>query len=64
MLFANDGARLELARNWTKAHVVVLAGEPLGEPIVQYGPFVMNTRQEIQQAFLDFQSGKMGRVPD
>jgi redox-sensitive bicupin YhaK (pirin superfamily) len=63
VLFANDGARLELVAT-EKAHVLLLAGEPIDEPIVQYGPFVMNTRQEIQQAFLDFQSGKMGRVPD
>jgi redox-sensitive bicupin YhaK (pirin superfamily) len=42
---------------------VVLAGEPLGEPIAQYGPFVMNTFDEIRQAMFDVQRGKFGVVP-
>ena len=46
------------------SHVIVLAGEPLGEPIVQYGPFVMNTIEEIQQAFSDVERGKFGVVPE
>jgi hypothetical protein len=44
------------------ARALVLAGEPLGEPVVAYGPFVMNTPEEIGQAFRDYQSGKMGRL--
>ena len=36
----------------------MLAGRPLNEPIVQYGPFVMNTREEIEQALQDYQSGR------
>ncbi len=63
VLFLNDGEGLEL-EGIERAHVLVLGGEPIHEPIVQYGPFVMNTREEIQQAFLDFQRGKMGRVPE
>lgn len=40
------------------ARFVVLAGKPLNEPIVQHGPFVMNTREEIRQAFQDFSADK------
>jgi redox-sensitive bicupin YhaK (pirin superfamily) len=63
VLFANDGERLELSAV-DAAHVLVLAGEPIHEPIVQYGPFVMNTRQETEEAFSDFRAGKFGKIPE
>ena len=43
------------------ARLLVIAGKPIGEPVVQYGPFVMNTREEIEQAIRDYQSGELVR---
>jgi redox-sensitive bicupin YhaK (pirin superfamily) len=43
------------------ARVLLLAGKPLREPVVQYGPFVMNTREEIERAIADYQSGALAR---
>jgi hypothetical protein len=63
LLFANDGGRVELTAD-EDAHVILLAGEPIREPIVQYGPFVMNTVEEIRRAFADVQEGKFGEIPE
>ena len=62
ILFANDGERLTLSAT-EDAHVIVLAGEPFNEPIVQYGPFVMTSVREIEQAIVDVESGKFGPIP-
>jgi len=50
---------LEVKAGSDGARFLLLAGKPLNEPIVQHGPFVMNTRQEIEQAIRDYQSGKL-----
>lgn len=59
VLGAGDSVRL---RSETGGRLLLLAGVPLNEPVARYGPFVMNTQQEIQQAFRDYQSGKMGEI--
>jgi redox-sensitive bicupin YhaK (pirin superfamily) len=63
VLFANDAPHLDLVAE-EDSHVILLSGEPLHEPVVQYGPFVMNTVPEIERAILDVNSGKFGPVPD
>jgi redox-sensitive bicupin YhaK (pirin superfamily) len=52
-----DGVRL--AAGTAPARALLIAGRPLGEPIVQYGPFVMNTEAEIRQALTDFRAGRL-----
>ncbi|MVM32367.1 pirin family protein [Spirosoma sp. HMF4905] len=54
-----DGATITLSTS-TDAKLLILAGEPIHEPLAVYGPFVMNTREEILEAFEDFQNGRMG----
>jgi quercetin 2,3-dioxygenase len=63
VLFANDASELELQAK-EASHVILLAGEPIDEPIVQYGPFVMNSADEVRQALLDVQRGAFGEIPD
>jgi hypothetical protein len=57
----SDGDAVKIRAGAKGARVLVLAGKPIREPIVQYGPFVMNTREEIEQAIADYQSGAFAR---
>jgi redox-sensitive bicupin YhaK (pirin superfamily) len=58
-----DAVRLSVApESTTPARLLLLGGVPLREPIARYGPFVMNTEQEIHQAFQDYRAGKLGHV--
>jgi redox-sensitive bicupin YhaK (pirin superfamily) len=43
--------------------VLLIAGAPLREPVARYGPFVMSTRDELVEAFRDFESGNFGKIP-
>ena len=61
-VLTSDGDRIEVTAGPEGARFLVLAGLPLSEPVVQYGPFVMNTRQEIEQAVRDYQSGALTRT--
>jgi redox-sensitive bicupin YhaK (pirin superfamily) len=63
-----DGLLLRAAGTQPQAgaggwEILILGGLPLREPVARYGPFVMNTREEIVQAFEDFQAGRMGTIP-
>jgi redox-sensitive bicupin YhaK (pirin superfamily) len=51
----SDGVVIEAS---TDAKVLLIAGQPLNEPIAQYGPFVMNTQQQLHEAINDFRAGK------
>jgi quercetin 2,3-dioxygenase len=61
LVFTREGEGVMLEA-LTDAQLLWLSGEPIDEPIVGYGPFVMNTEAEIHQAFADFQGGRMGAL--
>ncbi|MEN9383361.1 MAG: hypothetical protein RL323_504 [Pseudomonadota bacterium] len=62
VLLDQQGANLGLEAE-TNAVVLLLSGEPLNEPVVGYGPFVMNTREQIETAMADFNRGRFGQMP-
>jgi redox-sensitive bicupin YhaK (pirin superfamily) len=53
------GGQVRIRAGAQGARMLLLAGKPIGEPVVQYGPFVMNTPEEIQQAVIDYQRGQL-----
>ena len=64
-IFSNDGDEVRISNAASakqEANVLLISGEPLNEPVARYGPFVMNTRQEVVQAFEDYQQGRLGRI--
>ncbi|HEX5443939.1 MAG TPA: pirin family protein [Pirellulales bacterium] len=60
-VFDRAGTQLTIEAR-EESTILVLSGEPIDEPVVSYGPFVMNTEDEIRQAIQDYRSGKMGRL--
>ena len=65
IIFDKDGEEIEInvTDNTTSAfEVLLIAGKPLNEPIARYGPFVMNRREEIREAIVDYQNGAMGNI--
>ena len=53
------GDRVDITAEAEGARFILVAGRPIGEPVVQYGPFVMTTREEIEQAMADYRDGKL-----
>lgn len=62
-LMENSGEHFDIEAS-EKAVVLILSGEPINEPIAAHGPFVMNTKEELRQAFNDFSNGKFGYLED
>ena len=60
--FENDGEKISVEVGPGGAKFLLLAGQPLHEPVTRHGPFVMSTKEEIRQAFIDYSEGKLVRV--
>lgn len=55
----SEGEQVTIRTSAKSARLLLIAGKPIGEPVVQYGPFVMNSREEIEQALRDYQAGRL-----
>jgi hypothetical protein len=62
VIFSDDGDAVTIAAGRERLDVLLIGGAPLNEPIVRHGPFVMNTEDEIRQAIVDYQAGRMGEI--
>jgi redox-sensitive bicupin YhaK (pirin superfamily) len=63
MLGSGDSVVAQAAEGQKPLELFVLGGRPIGEPVAHYGPFVMNNKAELVQAYEDFQNGRLGTVP-
>ncbi|PXX21474.1 MULTISPECIES: pirin family protein [Burkholderia] len=62
IVYGDDGDTVTFTAGDGPLDLLLIGGVPLNEPIVRYGPFVMNTEEEIRQAVVDYQTGRMGRI--
>jgi quercetin 2,3-dioxygenase len=62
MAMLTRGDALPLRGKSPRSRALVIAGEPLDEPVVRHGPFVMNTVEEVQEAIADFEAGRFGQI--
>jgi redox-sensitive bicupin YhaK (pirin superfamily) len=59
LLVFGPGPEVRIRAGGAETRLILVAGQPLGEPVARYGPFVMNTREELMQAFADYQAGRL-----
>ena len=64
VMFGAQGDAVEIANSGAKPlSALLIAGKPLNEPMSRYGPFVMNTREDILKAIDDYNNGRLGQIP-